>query len=107
MCQCELSRDKLAGRDVHPGHTDLIAFDHQRRKVVVRLLLKKGVLNNCARRNDPHDLTVNDASGRCRIAYLFADGDLIALSDETREARFQGVVGDARKRYTLPLAELP
>ena len=101
-----LCRRELACGDVRVGYTGRVAIQNNGGQVVVGLPVQQRLFDDRARRDDAYHSSVDQTARLRRIGRLFADGDLVALSDQPGKVRVKRVVGYPCQRNPGACAEL-
>ncbi len=93
----ELRGAELAGRKIEQGEADAILCGVYGGEIVVALRAL-GRVERGAGRQDACDLAADDLFGELGVLHLLADGDAVALVQETAEVAFDRVIGNAAHR---------
>ena len=97
-----LGRAEVPGRDVNIRDPSTISARGDRDEVVVGPLLQQAGLDHRAGRDDADDVAVDQRTA-VRLGGLLADGDPVALADESCEVAVEGVVRHAGERHDFAL----
>ncbi len=89
------SGKESAGGQIAEGQAVLAALAVNAAHVVVFALLQHAAFGNRAGGDDPGDVPLHQSLGQRRVLHLFADGDLIALLNKSRNIGIHAVVGHA------------
>ena len=92
---------ELARRDIAERRRALARFVVHRAQVVALALLEHRSVRHRAGCDYPYNIALYKALGRCRVLYLLADGDLVALGDQPRYIRLAAVIRNAAHRRAL------
>ena len=91
----------LAGGDVAGGKAGLVLGQPGGGAEVAAACLQGGVVQDGAGGDHPDNVALHQALGRGGVLGLLADGNLVALGDETGDVALGGVVGDAAHGHLL------
>ena len=104
--QRHLRRRELRRRDVGVGQSREVPLQRNGRDEVVGPLVQQARLHDRPRRDDAHDVAL-DQPGACHgVADLLADGHLVAAADEPRQVALQRVRWHAGHGHSLSLAHV-
>ena len=104
--QRHLRRRELRRRDVGVGQPREVPLQRHGRDEVVGPLVQQAGLDDRPRRDDAHDVALDEPGAGRGVADLLADGHLVAAPDEPRQVALQRVRGHAGHGHALSLAHV-
>ena len=91
----------MAGRHVAKGRACVLLIQKETAEEVAAPVVKAGAVDDRAGRDDADDVALDKALGKRRVLGLLADGNLVALGDETGDVSVARMVGDAAHRRLI------
>ena len=104
--QRHLRRRELRRRDVGVGQSREVPLQRHGRDEVVGPLVQQARLHHRPRRDDAHDVALDEPGAGRGVADLLADGHLVAAPDEPRQVALERVRGHAGHGHALSLAHV-
>ena len=97
-----LPRPEIAGGHVEQRDAGALARAHDREQEVVGGTGEERGVGDRSRRDEPHDVTLEEFLALAGGLELLAERDLLAGADQPRDIDLGGVMRDARHRRALP-----
>ena len=99
----ELGDPEFPRGEIEKGEADPVIALQEAAQVVVLLGIENALLDHGPGSDDPHHLAPDESLDQAGILDLFAQGDLVALSDQLSQVGIDGMVGHAAHGNGLTL----